>query len=277
MISKAKGNQTAITGYYDPDAAQRLKALSETTRVPQSVYLREALDDLLKKYAAALRKCRQIADNSRSIWGRNFMERSATTKLTTWQLCTIALAVLLPLCLPPWWLSYGSTTLRLGIGTPFGPTIKSVAATAPACTNELRAEQARYAQNRADWERYPADRQGYQQSMRSRDATIRELVARGIDPSKVTMDGRPMRFSNGMPVEPSAQSEPLPPSEPSPSMADAASNLAAAHTKCDDQAGYRLKEARIDFATLAYNLVVALLIACLVIAAAHRFARRIEM
>jgi predicted DNA-binding protein len=58
MISKAKGNQTAITGYYDPDAAQRLKALSETTRVPQSVYLREALDDLLKKYAATLRKAK---------------------------------------------------------------------------------------------------------------------------------------------------------------------------------------------------------------------------
>jgi hypothetical protein len=35
---------------------RRLKALSKATRVPQSVYLREALDDLLKKYAAALRK-----------------------------------------------------------------------------------------------------------------------------------------------------------------------------------------------------------------------------
>jgi predicted DNA-binding protein len=58
MISKAKGNQTAITGYYDPDAAQRLKALVETTRVPQAVYLREALDDLLKKYAATLRKAK---------------------------------------------------------------------------------------------------------------------------------------------------------------------------------------------------------------------------
>jgi predicted DNA-binding protein len=56
MISKAKGNQTAVTGYYDPGAAQRLKALSETTRVRQSEYLREALDDLLKKYAATLRK-----------------------------------------------------------------------------------------------------------------------------------------------------------------------------------------------------------------------------
>jgi predicted DNA-binding protein len=56
MISKAKGNQTAVTGYYDPDAAQRLKALTKATRVPQSVYLREALDLLLEKYAATLRK-----------------------------------------------------------------------------------------------------------------------------------------------------------------------------------------------------------------------------
>src|SRR5258708_14271521 len=49
MISKAKGNQTAVTGYYDPDAAQRLKALTEKTRVSQAVYLRDALDDFLKK------------------------------------------------------------------------------------------------------------------------------------------------------------------------------------------------------------------------------------
>ena len=56
MISKSKGSQTALTGYYDPEAAKRLKTLVEITRVPQAVYLREALDDLLKKYAATLRK-----------------------------------------------------------------------------------------------------------------------------------------------------------------------------------------------------------------------------
>jgi hypothetical protein len=32
---------------------------SETTRVPQSVYLREALDDLLKKYASTLRRAKR--------------------------------------------------------------------------------------------------------------------------------------------------------------------------------------------------------------------------
>lgn len=59
MVSKPKGNQTQITSYYAPDAVQRLKALSEVTRVPQSAYLREALDDLLKKYAGAIRKAKQ--------------------------------------------------------------------------------------------------------------------------------------------------------------------------------------------------------------------------
>jgi predicted DNA-binding protein len=56
MISRAKGKQTQVTSYYDPEAAQQLRKLSDTTRVAQAVYLREALDDLLKKYAATLRK-----------------------------------------------------------------------------------------------------------------------------------------------------------------------------------------------------------------------------
>jgi predicted DNA-binding protein len=56
MISRAKGKQAQVTSYYDPDAVQRLKTLSEATRVPQAAYLREALDDLLKKYVSALRK-----------------------------------------------------------------------------------------------------------------------------------------------------------------------------------------------------------------------------
>ena len=56
MISKSKGNQVQMAGYYAPEAVKQLKTLSTLTRVPQSAYLREALDDLLKKYAATLRK-----------------------------------------------------------------------------------------------------------------------------------------------------------------------------------------------------------------------------
>ena len=58
MISKSKGNQVQVTSYYEPELVQKLKALSAATRVPQAAYLREALDDLLKKYAATLRKAK---------------------------------------------------------------------------------------------------------------------------------------------------------------------------------------------------------------------------
>ncbi len=58
MISHAKGMQVQVTSYFDRAAVQRLRTLSEATRVPQAVYLREALDDLLKKYAATLRKAK---------------------------------------------------------------------------------------------------------------------------------------------------------------------------------------------------------------------------
>jgi hypothetical protein len=47
----SKGNQAQITGYYDPATVKRLRALSEATRTPQSEYLRQALDDLLSRYA----------------------------------------------------------------------------------------------------------------------------------------------------------------------------------------------------------------------------------
>jgi hypothetical protein len=56
VISKSKGTQAQLSSYYDPDAVQQLRKLSELTRIPQAAYLREALDDLLKKYATTLRK-----------------------------------------------------------------------------------------------------------------------------------------------------------------------------------------------------------------------------
>ena len=58
MVSKPKGRQTPISGYYDPAAAKQLRSLSEHTSVPKSVYLREALDDLLRKYSAVARQGR---------------------------------------------------------------------------------------------------------------------------------------------------------------------------------------------------------------------------
>jgi hypothetical protein len=50
MVSKPKGYRTQLLGYYERGAVEQLRLLSKRTRVPQSVYLREALDDLLRKY-----------------------------------------------------------------------------------------------------------------------------------------------------------------------------------------------------------------------------------
>jgi hypothetical protein len=56
MTAQKVGKQIRVVSYYGPEAVEQLKRLADHTRVQQSVYLREALDDLLKKYAATLRK-----------------------------------------------------------------------------------------------------------------------------------------------------------------------------------------------------------------------------
>lgn len=58
VVSKSKGKQVQLAGYYDPEAVKHLRTLSAATRVPQSAYLREALEDLLRKYASSLRKAK---------------------------------------------------------------------------------------------------------------------------------------------------------------------------------------------------------------------------
>jgi predicted DNA-binding protein len=45
-----KSQQIKISTYMPQELADRLKALSERTRVPQAAYFREAVEDLLKKY-----------------------------------------------------------------------------------------------------------------------------------------------------------------------------------------------------------------------------------
>lgn len=56
MTPAKHGNRVKLMGYYTPEVVAQLQKLSEATRVPQAAYLREALDDLLKKYASTLRK-----------------------------------------------------------------------------------------------------------------------------------------------------------------------------------------------------------------------------
>jgi predicted DNA-binding protein len=51
-----KSEQIKISTYLSQDLAQRLKELSERTRVPQAAYFREAVEDLLKKYEEPKKK-----------------------------------------------------------------------------------------------------------------------------------------------------------------------------------------------------------------------------
>jgi len=53
-----KGKRILTSIYLDPPVYEAIKKLSKETRVPQSVYLREALDDLLKKYKVKVPKRR---------------------------------------------------------------------------------------------------------------------------------------------------------------------------------------------------------------------------
>ena len=55
MAHKPGTKQNVLTAL-DIEQYEKLKRLSANTRVPMSVYLREAVDDLLKKYRKELRK-----------------------------------------------------------------------------------------------------------------------------------------------------------------------------------------------------------------------------
>lgn len=48
MTSPRKKLSTTV--YLDPAQVEQLAALSQRTRVPQSVYIREAIDALLERY-----------------------------------------------------------------------------------------------------------------------------------------------------------------------------------------------------------------------------------
>ena len=45
-----------VSAALEPEQAVRLKKLSEKTRVPQQVYLREAVENLLQKYERKLKR-----------------------------------------------------------------------------------------------------------------------------------------------------------------------------------------------------------------------------
>jgi len=55
-MPETRGKRIMTNVYLDPPVVKELKALSERTRVPMAVYLREAIADLLKKYAVPRKK-----------------------------------------------------------------------------------------------------------------------------------------------------------------------------------------------------------------------------
>lgn len=52
-MATMKGKRVLTSLYIEPDVHRALKRLSEETRVPIAVYLREAVSDLLRKYKTA--------------------------------------------------------------------------------------------------------------------------------------------------------------------------------------------------------------------------------
>ena len=50
LMVTMKGKRVLTSLYLDPPVHKALRRLSETTRVPTAAYLREAVEDLLKKY-----------------------------------------------------------------------------------------------------------------------------------------------------------------------------------------------------------------------------------
>jgi hypothetical protein len=73
---RKKGSRVHSDLYLDPEKHEQLVRLSQLTRVPMAAYAREALDDLLSKYADVLRTRR---DRSRA----NSAQRIASPRTLT--------------------------------------------------------------------------------------------------------------------------------------------------------------------------------------------------
>jgi len=55
-MPEVRGKRIMTNVYLDPPALAELKKLSAHTRIPMAAYLREAVEDLLKKHAKELRR-----------------------------------------------------------------------------------------------------------------------------------------------------------------------------------------------------------------------------
>lgn len=58
-MATMKGKRVLTSIYLDPPTIEALRILKDHTRIPMAEYLREAVDDLLKKHAPVLRKAKK--------------------------------------------------------------------------------------------------------------------------------------------------------------------------------------------------------------------------
>lgn len=57
-MAQKRGKLIQVSTYLSPELWEQLKTLAERTRVSQAAYFREAVEDLLKKYASELREAK---------------------------------------------------------------------------------------------------------------------------------------------------------------------------------------------------------------------------
>ena len=58
VMVRTKGKRVHADLYLDPERHHELQRLSAFSRIPMAAYLREAVDDLLKKHATTLKKAK---------------------------------------------------------------------------------------------------------------------------------------------------------------------------------------------------------------------------
>lgn len=73
---RKKGSRVHSDLYLDPEKHEQLVRLSQLTRVPMAAYAREALDDLLSKYAGVLRTRSRTSTGQKVMSARTVQEKA---------------------------------------------------------------------------------------------------------------------------------------------------------------------------------------------------------
>lgn len=64
-MAQKYGNKMGVSAYISPEIYDALKGLTASTRVPMSVYLAEAIDDLLAKYKVKVPKAKPTKEGKK--------------------------------------------------------------------------------------------------------------------------------------------------------------------------------------------------------------------